>query len=124
MAVEWIESPIETIASAGWCTLSSLSLIRPDAELDLAEYEALLKRVAATIHDQPNRVRSTMNGFVIACGTNIVSLTDTATTYATEIGPVQVFVGNTACKVPFAPERIADAVAKGVAGKKKKTAKC
>ena len=123
-AVEWIESPIENIACAGWCTLSSLSLIRADADLDLAEYEALLKRVAATIHSQPNRVRSTMNGFVIACGTNIASLSDFASQCAAEIGPVQVFVGNTACKVAFAPDRIADAKAKGAVGKKKKTAKC
>jgi len=123
-AVDWIESPLETVACAGWCTLSSLSGIRPDVELDLGEFEAMLKRVTATIHGQPNRVRSTMNSFVIACGTNLVSLTDLALQCAREIGPVEVFMGSTACKVVFAPDRIAEAVSKGIVGKKRKTAKC
>jgi hypothetical protein len=88
------------------------------------EFEAMLKRVTATIHGQPNRVRSTMNSFVIACGTNLVSLTDLALQCAREIGPVEVFMGSTACKVVFAPDRIAEAVSKGIVGKKRKTAKC
>jgi len=124
LALEWIESPIETIACAGWRTLSCISLIRPDSELNIPEYEALLARVKTTIHDQPNRVRYSMNGFVISTGCNIASLTDLASQYGAEIGPVQVMMGNTACRVPFAPESIAEVVAKGIVGKKRKTAKC
>jgi hypothetical protein len=121
---EWIESPTKTIACAGWRTLSCLTLITPDATLNLHDYEALLNRVTTTIHHQPNGVRSCMNGFVIACGTNVLPLTEFASQCAIEIGEVSVQMGNTACKVPFAPERIAEAVARGTVGRKRKTAKC
>ena len=124
LALRWIESPVETTACAGWRTLSCLSLVKPDSELDIPEYEALLRRVAATIHQQSNRVRYSMNGFVIACGSNIKALTELASQLGTEIGEVSVMMGNTACRVPFAPESISEVVAKGVVGKKKKTAKC
>ena len=124
LAVEWIESPVETVACAGWRTLSCLSLTRPDSELDLPEYEALLNRVKCSIHEQPNRVRYSMNGFVIACGSNVMALTEVAARRAAEIGEVHVMMGNTACRVPFAPDSIAEVVAKGIVGKKRKTAKC
>ncbi|HLK15329.1 MAG TPA: DNA alkylation repair protein [Fimbriimonadaceae bacterium] len=124
LAVAWIESPVETTACAGWLTFSTLTLIRPDAELDLPEYAALLERVRTSIHEQPNRVRYSMNGFVIACGSNVKALTDLAAECAAEIGEVRVMMGDTACKVPFAPDCIAEAVEKGLVGKKRKTAKC
>jgi 3-methyladenine DNA glycosylase AlkD len=57
LALEWIESKNELIASAGWATLSSLVSIKDDAELDLAELKMLLARIEKTIHNQPNRVR-------------------------------------------------------------------
>jgi hypothetical protein len=43
---------------------------------------------------------------------------------ASQIGPVSVSMGATACKVPFAPDYIAAAIAKGTVGKKRKSAKC
>jgi len=103
LAVDWIESPVETTACAGWRTLSCLSLIRPDSELDLIEFETLLNRVKSSIHSQPNRVRYSMNGFVIATGCNVRALTEVAARCAAEIGEVHVMMGNTACKVPSPP---------------------
>jgi hypothetical protein len=52
MALEWIESPKEYIAAAGWATLSSLVGIKDDADLDLAELKRLLQRVEKTIHER------------------------------------------------------------------------
>jgi hypothetical protein len=124
LGMEWIESDVETIASAGWRTLSALSLVKPDSDLDLQQCENLLARAAATIHEQPNRVRHCMNGFVILCGTNIAPLTDSALNHARAIGPVSVLMGATACQVPFAPDVIEKTVEKGIVGKKRKTAKC
>ena len=121
---EWTESPMDNIACAGWRTLSCLTLIAPDSNLNLPEYEALLNRVTTSIHQQPNRVRFSMNGFVIACGINVVPLTKIASQCAVEIGEISVLMGNTACKVPFAPDSIAEAVARGTVGKKRKTVKC
>ena len=43
---------------------------------------------------------------------------------ATKIGKVSVDKGDTACKVPFAPEYIEKARKRGTIGKKRKSAKC
>ncbi len=124
LALEWIDSKKETIAAAGWTTLSSLVAIKPDAELDLPELKQLLRRVQTTIHDQPNRVRLCMNCFVIAVGTYVKSLLDDAKRTAEKIGKVSVNMGDTACKVPLATDYIAMIEQRGTVGKKRKTAKC
>jgi hypothetical protein len=101
--------------------------VQPDAELDLAELEALLQRVERTIHTSPNDVRSAMNGFVIAVGSFVCALTATALRIAEKIGPVQVDMGEMgemACQVPFAPDSIRAVEARGSLGKKRKSAKC
>ena len=124
LALEWIESKKENVAAAGWATLSGLVSIKDDAELDLAELKRLLERVQKTIHEQPNRVRYSMNGFVIAIGSYVRALTDLAIKTGGKIGPVSVDMGGTACKVPFAPEYIEKVRKRGTIGKKRKTPKC
>ena len=124
MALEWIESPKEYIAAAGWATLSSLAAIKDDTELDLAELKQLLKHVEKSIHQQPNRVRHAMNLFVIYVGSFVAPLTDLAVATAKKIGPVTVDMGGTACKEPFAPDYIEKVRQRGSIGKKRKTAKC
>jgi len=124
LALEWIESKKENVAVTGWATLSSLVGIKDDAELDLAALKRLLLRVQKTLPNEPNRVRHAMNGFVIAVGTYVKPLTDIALQTAQKIGEVSVDVGDTSCKVPFAPEYIEKAQKKGAVGKKRKTAKC
>src|SRR5262249_44086129 len=122
--LKWIESKKEPIATAGWSTMSSLVAIKNDAELDLGELKKLLERTGKTIHDQPNRVRSAMNCFVIAAGTYVRGLTDLAVKTARQMGTVSVDMGNTACKVPDAAKYIAMVQQRGAIGKKRKTARC
>lgn len=124
LAQEWIDSKKESIASAGWATLTSLVSIKDDADLDISELKQLLLRVEKNIHTQPNRVRSNMNTFVIAVGSYVKSLSEFAQQTAKKIGPVTVDVGNTACKVPFAPDYIQKAIKRGTLTKKRKSAKC
>ena len=124
LGLEWIESSCGTIACAGWCTLSELTLLKPDTELDLSQYRFLLERVKTSLPQQPDRVRLCMNSFVIACGSNVKLLTEIASACAVEIGRISVSMGDTACKVPFAPESISVAVTRGTIGKKRKTVKC
>lgn len=124
MALKWIDSKQELVAAAGWATLSSLVSIKNDTELDLTELKGLLQRVQQTIHQSPNLVRYYMNGFVIAAGSFVSVLTKFATQIGEEIGPVTVDMGNTACKVPFAPDYIRKVEKRGTIGKKRKTAKC
>jgi 3-methyladenine DNA glycosylase AlkD len=124
LALEWIDSKKENIAAAGWSTLSSLVGIRPDADLDIAELKKLLERVAKSIHQQPNRVRHCMNGFVIAVGSYVPALTAAALETAKKVGTVSVDMGGTACKVPAAADYIQKVQDRGAIGKKRKSAKC
>ena len=120
LALEWIESNSESVASSGWATLSGLVAIRTDADLDLLELEQLLRRVQRTIHQQPNRVRSAMNAFVIALGNHVAALTERCKTAGKRIGKVSVNMGDTACKVPSIVEYIEKAEKMGRIGQKKK----
>ncbi len=124
LALEWIDSKKENIAAAGWSTLSSLVGTRPDVDLDIAELKKLLERVAKTIHQQPNRVRHCMNGFVIAVGSYVPALTAAALETAKKVGTVSVDMGGTACKVPAAADYIKKVQDRGAIGKKRKSAKC
>ncbi len=124
LALKWIDSKNERIASSGWATLSSLVSIKSDDELDIDSLKELLNRVQTSINDAPNRVRYTMNGFVISVGSYIKSLTNAALAAGEKIGKVSVDMGGTACKVPLAFEYIDKVKAKGYIGKKRKTAVC
>ena len=124
MALKWINDPIEHIAAAGWCTLSNLAALKPDDQLDLAAYKKLLKQVEKGFHSSANRVRYTMNGFIIATGAYITSLTDDAIAAAKRAGTICVDMNGTACKVPSAIDYIEKINSRGALGKKKKTVKC
>ena len=124
LALEWIESKNEQIASSGWSTLSSLVAIQPDNLLDIKKLEALVKLVVTKIHTAPNRVKYTMNGFIIAVGCYVTALSDTAKKGAKEIGIVLINMGDTDCKVPDATACINKVIAMGKLGKKKKEARC
>lgn len=124
LALEWIESDKETIAAGGWGTLSSLIMTKPDEALDLKMLKKLLKRVEKDIHKMENRVKYTMNGFVIAVGGGIVSLSKDAIQVANKIGEVKVDMNGTACKVPIAEPYIQKMINMGRLGRKKKMARC
>ncbi len=124
LGLEWIDSDDEGIASAGWSTLSSVAGLVPDDQLDIKAYKKLLKRVEMSIHKSPNRVRYTMNGFVITVGTAIVKLSDEAKRVAESIGKIDVEMGGTSCKVPLATAYIKKVIDRGTLGKKRKSARC
>src|SRR5215831_6660587 len=96
MALKWIDSKKENIASSGWATLSSLVGIKADEDLDIPELKKLLERVGKTIHQQPNRVRHVMNGFIIAVGSYVKALTDAANQTTKKVGKVTVEMNGTA----------------------------
>jgi 3-methyladenine DNA glycosylase AlkD len=124
LALEWIDSPKELVASAGWNTYAGLLALKPDAELDLDEIEGLLDRIAKEIHTAANRVRYCMNSFVIVAGTAVKPLLAKARATAEHIGKVEVDMGKTACKVPPALDAIAKIEAMGRLGVKRKTIRC
>jgi 3-methyladenine DNA glycosylase AlkD len=124
LGLKWILSDQERIASAGWATLSYFAGVNEDEKLDIARYSQLLDQVSVEIHTAKNRVRYTMNGFVIAIGTCIKELTNKALTVSEKIGTVSVDMNGTACKVPLAADYLRKVISNGQTGKKRKTARC
>jgi 3-methyladenine DNA glycosylase AlkD len=124
LALKWIKSKNELVASGGWNTYAGILATRPDEELDLAEIEGLLDHVAQHIHSAANDVRCTMNAFVIAVGAYVKPLLRKAKRVAQAIGTVDVDMGDTACKVPLASAYIQKIESAGRVGKKRKTIKC
>ncbi|HKN75670.1 MAG TPA: DNA alkylation repair protein [Candidatus Acidoferrum sp.] len=124
LAMQWIKSKKEHVASSGWCTYSGLVATKLDDALDLSEIEGLLGTIVKGIHSAQNRVRYTMNGFVIAVGGYVKPLSKQAKAAARQIGAVSVDVGDTACNVPLATAYIEKMEAAGRAGKKRKTIRC
>jgi 3-methyladenine DNA glycosylase AlkD len=124
LALEWIDSDKENIASSGWGTLSYMVSLKPDSELDMNLIKSLMDRIVKEIHQAPNRVRSTMNLFIISVGSYVSELSDYAIQLSEKIGKVKVNMGSTACKVPYGPEYIKKVIARGTLQRKRKTARC
>jgi 3-methyladenine DNA glycosylase AlkD len=124
LAMEWIKSKDEKLASSGWVTYSCLLARIPNEELNLEEIKSLVDHIEKKIHGSPNRVRHTMNNFIISVGGYIKPLSPYAIAVSKKIGKVSVNMGNTACKVPFAPEYIENMKKRGSLEKKRKVVKC
>ena len=124
LALKWMKSKNEKIASAGWCTYAGIVATRDDADLDLDEVKGLLVKVEKEIDNAANRVRYTMNGFVIAVGSYVKPLLKEARKTAKALGTVECDMGGTACKVPLATDYIKKIEQRGAVGKKRKTVKC
>jgi 3-methyladenine DNA glycosylase AlkD len=121
LAIKWIKSKKEHVAASGWRTYAGIVATRDDNALDLAEIEKLLKAVVKEMDSAQNRVRYTMNGFVIAVGSHVRPLLAQAKAAAKQIGAVSVNMGDTACKVPLATAYIQKIESGGRAGQKRTT---
>ncbi len=122
--MNWIRSDKPKIVSCGWATLSSLVAVKQDDELNIKALSALLDRVENEIKSAPNRVRYTMNGFVIAIGSYVQSLTNKAIESGNKIDKVEVEMGGTAYKVPSSPQYIEKVQKMDRVRKKRKAARC
>jgi 3-methyladenine DNA glycosylase AlkD len=124
LARKWMKSKSEPLRLAGWNTYAGILATRPDDELDLEEIEGLVAEIEQTIDNSPNRVRYTMNNFVIAVGSYVAPLLKRAKAAAKKIGKVEVDMGDTSCKVPPMLATIEKIEQMGRVGKKRKTLKC
>ncbi|MCB1032949.1 MAG: DNA alkylation repair protein [Acidobacteria bacterium] len=122
--LRWIEAEAPHVAAGGWATLGHWVSLRPDEDLDLAALRGLLDRVRSQLPEAPNRVRYTMNGFVMTVGCYVEALSAEARAVGEALGKVRVDLGGTACKVPYAPQMIDKVVGMGRLGKKRKAARC
>ena len=124
VADRWIASGEELRMSAGWACYEWLLGSRPDNQFDPEKIRTMLKNVSDTIHDQPNRTRYSMNGFVVAVGVSYVALHDEAVKTAEKIGKVSVSTEKGKCSVPVAAEAIQKAKDKNRLGFKRKNVRC
>jgi 3-methyladenine DNA glycosylase AlkD len=124
LAAAWIRSKKEHVAAAGWCTYSGFAATKPDSELDLALFERLLTKIETGIAGAKNRVKSTMNRFVISVGSYVQPLYPQAMATAKKLGPVAVDVGDTSCEIPLAAAYIDKVKTLGKLGQKRKTIRC
>jgi 3-methyladenine DNA glycosylase AlkD len=124
IALKWIDSPVESIATSGWSTLSAVVAVVPDDRLPVKQFSALLDRVVKTLKKSPNMVRYCMNSFVIAVGTYVQELGEKAIATARKLGRVECDMGDTACSVPEAESYILKSRRGAPVAKKRKTVRC
>lgn len=124
LSQEWISGDSNHHKCIGYATLGSYIALTPDEELDINFFKNEVEKIGKSIHDAENRVRYTMNGFVIAVGAYIKELYPLCKKIGEKIGKVEVSLGNTACKVPVIKPYLENIEAKGRLGKKRKSAKC
>jgi 3-methyladenine DNA glycosylase AlkD len=116
-AEQWISSPNEWIATAGWGLVSVLAV--NDKTLPDSYFEKHLQTIEQTIHNSANRVRYAMNNTIINIGLRNAALEEQAVAVAQRIGVVEVDHGDTDCETPDACAYIA----KTKAYREKKAAK-
>ena len=124
LALEWMKAKDASVAACGWSTYAGLLSLKADEDLDLKEIEELLQTIARQVGSVPNRVKYTMNSFVIAVGSYVRPLLHEAKAIAKQVGTVKVDMGETECKVPAAAEYIEKVEKMGRVGRKRKTLRC
>jgi 3-methyladenine DNA glycosylase AlkD len=124
LALKWIDSDSESVATSGWTTYAGILATRPDSELDLDEIRQLLGKAIQGSQTAKNRVRHTMNNFVISVGCYVKQLNEEAKETARQMGKVKVDMGKTSCKVPDAVAYIQKVESMGRLGQKRKSMRC
>ena len=124
IASKWIDSPKPLVAVAGWATLAAIVTITPDDGLPIKQVSTLIDRCVKEIKSAPNRVKYTMNNFIICCGTYVAPLADKAMEAAKKIGAVEVDMGDTDCQVPLAESYIIKSRRGAPVAPKRKTTRC
>lgn len=91
-----------------------------DSDIDYEHVRSTIEYLKHNIHDSENRVRYSMNNFLIAAGAASNEITDLSKEVAKHIGKVHVSMGKTSCKVPDAFSYIEKIENMGNIGKKRK----
>lgn len=123
MAEEWMKSDNELYQTAAWSVMTSLSMLS-GVEIEDEYWEDLIGKAVLEINSANNRVKYSINNFIIAMGGYNNDLSNLALEAARKIGKVEVDMGKTACKVPDAESYIERMIKMGRMGKKKKKARC
>lgn len=124
VADKWIASDEELRMSAGWSCYCWLLGSRPDVEFAESKIANLLEIVEKTIHDSPERTKSSMNNFMYTVGVSYLPLHDKAVETAKAVGPVEVKRDKKKSSILLASESIQKAVENEQLGFKRKYVRC
>ena len=117
---KWIDSDKHRYRQAAY---SLLSIILGSYDNELIDMDYITKRleyVENNIQKEENRVRYTMNNFVMAAGISLPAFTQIAIDVSLNAGKVYVDMGKTACNVPVAHKYIKHAESINKIGIKRK----
>lgn len=124
VADKWIASGDELKMSAGWSCYCWLLGSRPDVQFTESKIAGMLDMVRETIHESPERTKSSMNNFVYTTAVSYVALHDKAVHTAQAIGPVEMKRDNKKPAILLATDNIQKAVDKNQLGFKRKYVRC
>ncbi len=124
IATEWILSDDPQLQVVGWAGYAAFLGTKKSDGHDVEAVKTLLTKAEKEIHEAENRVRYTMNGFIIAAAGAYPELTELCKEIGDRIGKVKVDLGETSCKVPSIRPYIENMENRNRIGKKKAKAKC
>ncbi|WP_342567892.1 DNA alkylation repair protein [Psychrobacillus sp. FSL K6-4046] len=90
VADQWIASDEELTSSAGWSCYCWLLGNRKDEEFSKSKISNMLDMVSKSIHDSPERVKSSMNNFIYTVGVSYLPLHEKAIETAKSIGTIEI----------------------------------
>jgi 3-methyladenine DNA glycosylase AlkD len=124
VANKWIASGEELRMSAGWSCYCWLLGNRPDGEFNPNKIANMLNQVEKTIHDSPDRTKSSMNNFIYSVGISYMPLHDKAVETAKAVGLVEIKRDKKKSSILHASETIQKDLDKGRLGFKRKYVRC
>lgn len=124
VADKWIASGEELRMSAGWSCYCWLLGNRPDSEFSASKIADMLDLVKNTIHESPDRTKSSMNNFIYTVGISYLPQHDKAVETAKAVGPVEIRRDNKKNSILLATENIQKNIDRGMLGFKRKNVRC
>lgn len=124
VADKWIASGDELRMSAGWSCYCWLLGNRKDNEFSESKIAHMLDMVKNTIHDSPERTKSSMNNFLYTVGISYLPLHEKAIETSKEVGIVEVKRDKKKSSFLNAYESIQKEIDRGRVGFKRKYVRC
>ncbi|QCJ42648.1 DNA alkylation repair protein [Bacillus sp. S3] len=124
VADKWIASGEELRMSAGWSCYCWLLGNRPDSEFSASKLASMLEQVENTIHDSPERTKSSMNNFIYTVAISYLPLHEKAVDTAKSVGPVEIKRDKKKSSILQATENIQKEIDRGKLGFKRKYVRC
>jgi len=116
----YLESGNDRKKQVGYTVYSMILGSFDDDLIDYNHVKRTIEYIKQNIHDSENRVRYSMNNFLISAGAANEDITELSKIAAKHIGKVSVHMGKTSCKVPDAVAYIEKIEHMGYIGKKRK----